>query len=230
MSLISKIANYTKSLKESEQLLFFNKMNRIHLEETDDLIRRKFRKILAQEYQLERSGTFLKIIRTTEARNTVLLKQNAAIKKCNTHIWITINPQPSVMLLDFLHFMNKIAKKTCFSKFLYVLEQRGTIGDESKSNIGTGMHAHLLVERNLNYKPCKCCDNIRNSAKKFVGNVKNNNQINIHVIGPDFAKDKRDYILGKNKTGEGKDEKQDADIIWRKANNIQPFYGSEKII
>lgn len=234
-TLISAIAKFTKTLPDSDQLHFFNKMNTIHITESNDLIQRKFRKILSQEYELERSGPFLKHIKTIQEENDLKIRENRAIKYNNTHLWITINPKSSVSLADFQKFIAKIANKTCFTDYLYVLEQRGTLDSEEITSIGKGMHCHLLVKRNINYKPCKCITNIRNSAKRIVGNINHKNQLYIVTIGLDFAKDKKDYILGKNKTGVGADGvakivKQDADVIWRAKNNIDPYYGSENII
>lgn len=211
----------------NEQIEFFNKYNQIHLEESDELVRRKIKKILSQEFELERMGKFLKSIKDLEAQNAILLKEKQAFKKNNSHIFITINPKPSVELEEFMKVCHKVAKKTCFSDTLYVFEQRGTT---ATCDIGKGFHCHLLVARNLNYKPTKCIANMKQSLKKYVGNVNNQAQLNFMVVGPEFAKDKKDYILGKNKTGEGKDEKQLGDDIFRKNNLISAFYGSENII
>lgn len=226
-TLLSLILEHSGQQKVEEQLSFFNKYNQLHMEESDELIRIKFKKILSQEYQLERMGAFAKKLQELEAQNAVLLKQKLAIKKQNSHLFITINPKPGVKLEDFTKVCHKISKKTCFNKVLYVFEQRGTI---EGCDIGKGFHCHLLIERNLNYKPTKCITNIKSSLKKFVGNVNNQHQLNCQVIGKEFANDKKNYILGKNKTGDGKDAKQDADIKWRFDRNISPFYGCEKII
>lgn len=202
----------------------------MHMQQSDELLQRKFRKILSQEYELERSGEFLKELKTITCENNLKIRENRAIKSNNTFIWITINPKDSVSLADFLKFIHKVANKTCFTDYLYVLEQRGTLHSEEITSLGKGMHCHMLVKRNLTYKPCKCHTNIRNSAKRIVGNINNKGQLHLVTIGNDFASDKKDYILGKNKTGEGKDVKQDADIVWRANNNIEPCYGSVNII
>lgn len=211
------------------------------MQEQDDLMKRKFRKILSQEYELERSGPFLKNLKQIETQNYLKIRENLAIKHNNTYLWITINPKDSVSLADFLKFMHKVANKSCFTDYLYVLEQRGTIGTEADLASGTfkspgkGMHAHLLVKRNLNYKPCKCITNVKNSCKRIVGNINHKNQVYIVKIGNDFAKDKTEYILGKNKTGVGNDGvakscKQDADVFWRLTHKIPDYFGNPNII
>jgi hypothetical protein len=42
----------------------------------------------------------------------------------------------------------------------------------------------------------------------------------------EFAKTKVNYIIGKNKTGDGKDLKQDADLVFRKQMSLSPYYGN----
>jgi len=220
MKLLQAIVAHTKTMKDDEQVSFFNKMNQLHMQEADDLIKRKFKKILGQEYLLEQGGAFQKQLKSIEHSNAFALKVQRAVKQHNTHLWITINPKPSIKLVDFVKFIAKISTKTCFTSCLYVFEQRGT----SEQDIGKGFHCHMLAKRNINYKPCKCRDNVKNSCKKLVGNHNNKAQLQIVVIGEDFAKDKKDYILGKNKTGTDKAAKQDGDVIWRIKESIEPYY------
>ncbi len=227
-NLLSVILSSVMKEPDNEKIAFFEKYNELHLQETDELIKRKFRKILSQEYQLERMGSFAKELLHLETQNELLLKQKRAIKNNNTHLFITINCwTDKVSLETFVSKCHKISKKTCFKNVLYAFEQRGTIDDNT---VGKGYHCHLLVERNLNYKPCKCIDNVKNSCKSLVKNVNSSNLLNFQVIGHEFAKDKKNYIIGQNKTGDKKDVKQLADIEWRKSNEIKPFYGSENII
>ncbi len=226
--LLNKILSHsTMQGTDIDTLSFFNKYNQLHLEESDELMRRKFRKILSQEYELERMGLFAKEMHILEAQNQVLLKQKKAIKKHNSHLFITINPKPAVPLQQFMVIVHKIAKKTCFENILYVFEQRGTIAN---CDIGKGFHCHMLVQRNLNYKPTKCITNVQNSLTKIVKSVKDRHLLNIKVIGPEFALDKKDYILGTNKEGEEKELKQQADIKWRETESIYAFYGDKEII
>lgn len=227
-NLLSVILSSVKDVPENEKIAFFNKYNEIHMQESEELIRRKFRKILSQEYELERMGDFAKELLILETQNVLLLKEKRAIKKNNTHLFITINCwTDKVSLGTFLDKCHKISQKTCFKNVLYAFEQRGTT---EGGDVGKGYHCHLLVERNLNYKICKCMDNVKNSCKSLVKNVKSSNLLNFQVIGHEFAKDKKNYIIGQNKTGDNKDLKQLADIEWRKSNDIKSFYGDENII
>lgn len=185
---------------------------------------RKFRQILSQEFELERSGKFMKRVKQLEAQNRVMIKEKNAVIKNNGYLWVTINPQPQVLLKDFIVFIKKICKKTCFTAYQGVFEQRGTVAN---NDIGVGFHAHILFRRALTYKPAKCADNIRNSCTKIVGNIRNNHQLNISIIGPDFAKDKLAYMV--EKTDEGKDLKQAGDVIWRTANVLLEGYAEGEL-
>jgi hypothetical protein len=122
-----------------------------------------------------------------------------------------------------MKFCKKISTKTCFEKVMYVLEQRGA----KISEMGKGIHCHMLVKRNLKYKPIKLIQNVKNSCKKIVGNIHNENQLNFRTVGEEYAKDKQDYITGV-KTGDNKDKKQLIDKVFRKKEKIENFYG-EKI-
>jgi hypothetical protein len=226
-TLLKVILEATQEKDAKEQLSFFNQYNKLHMEESKELIKIKFRKILNQEYRLNKMGSFAEKLQKLEAQNEVLIKAQKAFKKNNSHLFITINPKPGIKLDEFVTVCHKVSKKTCFSEVLFVFEQRGTIAN---CDVGKGFHCHLLVRRNLNYKPTKCITNIKSSLKKFVGNINNPRQLNCQVIGPEFALDKKDYMLGQQKTGEGKDAKQEADIKWRNAESINPFYGCENII
>ncbi len=202
----------------------FFKHYELYFEERKELKKRKIRKILEQQYHLETLGEMMKDVKKLEEKNKVLLKEKTAKEHNNSHLWITINPKPDIKLNDFITKIEKLVKRKIFTEYMYVLEQRGKTAEEQ----GKGFHAHILAKRNLNYKPFKTHECIRNTCKNLVKNAKCNKTINIQNIGFDFAEDKKEYILG-TKTGEGKDEKQEIDIIWRKNNNLNKYYnGSQK--
>lgn len=203
----------------------FFKHYQLYIDEKQELMKRKIRKVQEQMYQLETLGKTFQEIKKLETKNTHLLKEKTAKEHNNSHLWITINPMPSVKLIDFKKKIEKLVARKIFTEYLYVYEQRGKTEDDA----GKGFHAHILAKRNLNYKPFKTHECIRNTCKSLVKNKKCNKTINIQNIGYDFAEDKREYILGE-KTGDGKDQKQQIDIIWREKNNLNKYYndGSEK--
>lgn len=226
-SVIMKTLKEESAKKGTElKLQTIMKWNKITMEEEEHFTRLKIRKIVGQEYELEKLGAVMKNVKIYEENNKKLLKEKLAEKNCNQYIWITINPKPEIKLEDFQKIIKKICLKTCFTEHLAVLEQRG----DTLETLGTGFHAHILFKRNLNYKPTKCITNLKNSLKKVVGNINNQNQFNYKIIGTDFAKDKKKYIIGQNKTGENKDVKQEHDLIWRKKENIEEYLGNLNIV
>jgi len=106
-----------------------------------------------------------------------------------------------------------------------VLEQRGS----TETEVGKGFHAHILAKRCLSYKPSWVEKNVKNTCKGLC-DVNNAKLLNIQKIGEEFARDKKQYIMGQNKTGEGKNSKQEIDILWRKITGIPEYLGETNII
>jgi len=201
----------------------FDGEQKLYYDELKELKRRHFRKILEQEYYLETLGDYYKEMKQIEEKNVDLIRERVAISHNNLYVWVTINPKSDITLEVFKRKMEKLAHRKIFTEAKYVFEQRGT----DEQTLGNGMHCHLLARRNLSYKPFKVKECIQNTCKGIVGNVKSSNLVNVQNIGEEFAKDKLEYILG-TKTGEGKDQKQKMDPIWRKKNNIAIYYNVEK--
>lgn len=144
-------------------------------------------------------------------------------------IFVTINPKPDISLSQFLNKIIKTLKSTLFSDHLAVIEQRGN----SELTCGQGLHAHILFKRitplNEGLPPSNIKRNLRDSYKKIC--LSSNNQIfNVQFISRTLAFEKKNYIIGQNKTGEGKKEKQIYDGIFRKNNNLPEFYGNINIL
>lgn len=196
---------------------------KLYFEEKKDLKRRKFRKILEQQYHLGTLGKFYQEMLKIENKNVEDKKLMTAKAHNNLFLFITVNPKPEIPFNDFKNKMEKLAKRNIFEDALYVYEQRG----KTEHDAGSGFHCHMLCTRNLNYKPTKVVSCIQNTCKSLC-NVKDSRVLNIQKIGEQFAEDKRNYILGHNKTGEGKSVKQDIDKYWRKKNNLNPFYKDAK--
>lgn len=193
--------------------------NKMYFEELKDLRRRKYRKILEQQYYLGTLGNFYSDMLKIEKKNAQEKKLMTAKAHNNLFLFITVNPKPDTPFEEFKKKMEKLAKRNIFTNALYVYEQRG----KTEEDAGKGFHCHMLCQRNLNYKPTKVVSCIRNTCKSLC-NVKDSRVLNIQLIGEEFMKDKRAYILGHNKTGEGKSVKQDIDTYWRKKNNLNPVY------
>jgi len=145
-------------------------------------------------------------------------------------VFLTINPRPSITFEKFKQKVFKLLSSSLFSDHCAVFEQRGTV---ETGDVGRGFHAHILFKRHLPLDKGLPPSNIKRNLKQSFANycdTNNDNIFNIRFVGEDFAFDKLDYIKG-TKTGIGKDlikkdVKQLADVVWRKENNLEPFYGS----
>ena len=195
-------------------------LNKLYLAELNDLKRRKMKKILEQQFQLETLGEMYIGMKNIIKKNDASLKEKLAKEHNNGWLFITVNPKPAVPFSMFKKKIEKLVKRNMFESAIYAYEQRGSIPDEA----GKGFHVHILARRNLSYKPFNCKKNTKNTCKSLVGDVNNNSQLNIQIIGDDFAVDKKAYFMDMNKTGEGKPQKQLIDKIWRKKMQLASFY------
>lgn len=177
---------------------------------------RKLLQLINMEYQLGYHSTEL------YKKETSLTKLKAHKLKSNLWCWLTINPPSTVKLDKFQDLITKYVNRKIVGQYLYVLEQRG----KTLHEMGKGFHAHLLVERNLDYIPSQFLRNSRNTFKRIL-NVKNEALFCPYWLDHRYYKDKVKYILGA-KTGEGKDVKQTVDIVWREDYGIQPYYTNIK--
>lgn len=207
----------TTHYKDSPELM--QEYSQMFFEEKKDLQRRKIKKILEQQYYLGTLGNLFNGMLKIENDNVQKKKRMTAVAHNNLFLFITVNPKPKIPFEDFKKKMEKLANRNIFNNALYVYEQRGSTEEEA----GKGFHCHMLCERNLNYKPTKVVSCIKNTCKSLC-NVKDKRVLNIQLIGEEFMNDKRQYILGHNKTGEGKSVKQNIDDYWRKKNNLNNHY------
>lgn len=140
-----------------------------------------------------------------------------AEKRNDRYIWLTINPPPKNMIdvnpLTFVKDIQQLLKKTCISTHEFSIEKFTKSGEH--------IHAHILIDRNLKYKPCLIKQKLLRSPfiKKYYKSSKiTQNNFNFQKIGKDFKKDKEEYL--RNKTGY-KDPLRQKDIEWRKKHNIR---------
>lgn len=140
------------------------------------------------------------------------------------YLFMTVNPKPSISFEQFKGKIFKILKTSLFSQHIAVFEQRGTL---EQGDVGRGFHAHILFKRHLpldtGLPPSNLKQKLKQSLTRYC-DVKNNSCLNLQFVGEDFAYDKYNYIIG-SKTDDGKDLKQKADVVWRKQNFLEKFYG-----
>lgn len=180
----------------------------------------KFQKIIGMEYELEMMGQKWKDIKGHEKDLKDKIKEKVAIDHNNGYCFITINPKDTVVLSEFVEKVHKYVERQMFRKVRYVFEQRG----KTEAEAGKGFHVHILAKRNLDYKPSKIRPNSINTWKNMCSC--SDKTLTVQSIGEDFAKDKDEYMTGV-KTGEGKDEKQEIDKVWRPANKLESVYGEK---
>ena len=185
------------------------------LEKCDEQILRRVR---MKEYETDSLGERWANIRKYEQQLTLKKKQMVAEDHHNLYLFVTISPKTSVHLEEFTKTVEKLVKRQMFSAYAYAFEQRASTPEE----VGKGFHVHILLRRNLSYKPSKIKKNMANTCKGLC-DTNDNRVFNVQFIGTEFARDKMEYIRG-GKTGDGKDQKMDMDIIFREKNNMPSLY------
>ena len=146
------------------------------------------------------------------------LKKTADIQQNSRYIWITINPNPQIVLLDFIAKMNKLMSKKWITNYLYVYEQRG----ENLSELGKGFHFHLILEKPKTKAYTHIVREIANSANS-VCDSSNFNFFCCKAMSDEEKERKIIYITGI-KADTAKHLKQSMDVIWRKNNNLLSHY------
>jgi len=151
-----------------------------------------------------------------------LNKFDNASMSLTQYMFITISP-PNNVPLDVSHKQfKKFVRKTNFTEYLYVIEQRG----ECSLTVGTGIHYHTLVKTSYD-----CFSHLKRDTHSTFKNIINidNNQIN-QIINFKVCKDMTDvknrieYMTGV-KRPESKQERQKYDKLFREKNNLQSYYG-----
>lgn len=210
--------------KSPEEPMEYQKALETYLDALADWKKQKLKSIFTKSYQAGKLGSQWIAIKEHEEKLNCTIRESKAQKHNNLYLWLTVSPKPSVELEDFKSRVEKAVTRTMFSDYLYVYEQRGT---EQKCNLGDGFHAHILLKRNLDYKPCKVIANIKNTFKDMTL-VENKEIFAWYWCSNEYKLDKVEYITGL-KTAEGKDEKQIGDKMWRKYNDLETFYGNLEI-
>jgi len=213
------IGSHPDSVNQLED--YFKEMDKVIKPAIEQFTKKKIESMIRMKYEAGTLGEKWVKIKNYEDKCKADCKEVVAKNHNNGYVFITINPKPDVSFETFRNKVDKFVNRNCFKQYRYVFEQRS----DTEQDMGKGFHAHILLKRNLDYKPSKIIVNTKNTFKGIT-QVDNPQILNIQNIGADYAKDKDEYITGV-KTGEGKDKKQEIDILWRKANNIDSVYGTE---
>lgn len=146
------------------------------------------------------------------------LQKLEEIKQNSKYVFITINPNAFITLLDFIHKIDKMMSKKWITNYLYVYEQRG----ETIAELGKGFHFHCILEKPKTKKYSEMIRELSNSANA-VCDSSNFHFFNIKSISEEECQRKIIYITGR-KADQEKHLKQDMDIHWRVENNLKSFY------
>jgi len=146
------------------------------------------------------------------------LKKQEEIKENSKYVFITINPNMHISLLEFINKINKLMSKKWIQNYLYVYEQRG----ETEADLGKGFHFHAIIEKPKTKKYSEMIRELSNSANSLC-DTSNFHFFNIKSISEEECHRKIQYITGR-KADDAKHLKQDMDIVWRQNNNIKSFY------
>lgn len=143
--------------------------------------------------------------------------------------WITVNPRDiSPSELDEFHGkIKKFCSRRPFIEWAYTLEQR--FPSPTTLVPGEGIHVHILVVVNpkssqkLSKKSLHSW--VFSTFKEWVGNARH---CDVKLYSSEYKADKLAYIKGE-KFDLDKQEKVDADVLWRAQNGLEPFYASESL-
>lgn len=145
-------------------------------------------------------------------------------------IWLTINPRKEITLEEFIKTIKKYVKRTFIKSYYYVYEQRAS--QRNEKDMGDGLHAHLLLERNeeANIKMYDIKKRTKDSFRQIT-DVENSNIFYYKLMPEKFIIDKLNYMNNKNLDDEHQDklEKQEYDKKWRNLNKLQDTYSTFKI-
>lgn len=178
--------------------------------------KKKLMKIIQMDYE---QGNIMKEIKEIEDKTKISLLQNRADKRLDRYIFLTISPPDNIIKPEeFLKMCHKAMSRKFIVKYHFVIEQRGMSIEES----GKGMHAHLLFERNVHYKPAVIKRDLKNTFKKCYKKI-NDHNYNFKKCGKEFYTKRLEYIKGK-KTEEGKDLKMEIDKHFRNKYKISEIY------
>lgn len=133
------------------------------------------------------------------------------------YYFVTVNCKPDVQLSELTTKVDKYVQRKFIKKAEWVYEQRGS----TELEMGKGMHCHILVTQRGDCHDGQFKQNTRNTFKTLVGNPQTH--VDIRAVKPEYVDDKREYMRGQ-KTGEGKVEKCEIDVIWRQKNNLEKYY------
>ncbi len=94
-------------------------------------------------------------------RYQYISEQQKKNEKC-PYLFLTINPNPHIILGEFVSIMNKMMTKPWIENYLYVFEQRG----EEEGECGKGFHFHAIIKKPTNKSYAHILRELSSTANK----------------------------------------------------------------
>jgi len=148
------------------------------------------------------------------------IQENQNEKFKSQFLFITINPKPTVNLIDFLKVCEKCCIKSWINKYCYVIEQRG----ETLEELGKGFHMHMLIDKG-DYRFSHARREFVSTFNKYC-DTSNIGCFNFASVKEEDLRKRQTYITGK-KADETKHKKQEMDIPFRERYGIRSYYGEK---
>jgi hypothetical protein len=174
------------------------------------VLARRYDNYFSQIIEDANSGEITKTL--TELKS--LEKEKEA--KNGEYVFITIAPVENTNLDNFIKKLYDITKLSYYTKYLFVIEQRG----ENEEELGKGMHAHILAHKGK-YKLSHCKRDAERVMQKKPSIESN---INCQYRTGQGIKNTQTYMVGK-KDDPAKWLKQQHDVIFREKKDLKPYYG-----
>jgi len=174
--------------------------------------------VISESVETQLNRLFDERYRLDDLKRYNFISEKNLMREKTPYIFITINPNPHILLQEFIGIMNKMMSKPWIENYLYVYEQRGE--DEGES--GKGFHFHAIIEKPTNKSYAHILREMSSSANK-VCDSSVSNFFNIKNISKEEKERKIIYLTGR-KADVSKHLKQDIDIIFRTNNNLKSFY------
>jgi len=156
-------------------------------------------------------------LREARLRYQYVAEQQKLQNKC-PYLFLTINPNPHILLGEFVSVITKMMSKPWIQNYLYVYEQRG----EDEGECGKGFHFHAIIKKPANKVPSHITRELASSANK-VCDTSCIHFFNLKNISEEEKERKIIYLTG-TKADEHKHKKQEMDIPFRQRNNLLSFY------
>lgn len=184
---------------------------RMRAESLKRVLARRYDSYFSQIIEDENCGEITKTL--TELKS--LEKEKEA--KNGEHVFLTIAPVENTNLDDFIKKLYDITKLSYYTKYLFVIEQRG----ENEDEIGKGMHAHILAHKGK-YKLSHCkrdAERVMQKKPPIECNVNAQYRKGIGILNT------QTYMIGQ-KDDPKKWIKQQHDVLFREKNSLKTYYGS----